>query len=108
MFKELVDEFHEEGIHREKFIISDIDQQEYKVESYMRITRMDEAAQQFFIRRYKDTAPRHQVFTRGRIIHNVYVFSNQIITDGFINFGVRRDDSLNYVFREADFHNLHT
>ena len=107
LFEEWGDGFLEEGIHREKFIISEINHNEYNVEAYMRITAMNEAAKDFLKERYRDSLPRHKVFTRHRIVHYVYVYSHQFRTDGFINFAVRRDDNLDYVFREADFHLLH-
>lgn len=107
MFKEWGDAFLEEGIHHDKFIIYEIDHREFKVEPYMRITGMNEVAHNYFKDRHRDANPRHTVFTKRRIVHYVYVNSQQFRTDGFIHFAVKRDDSLDYIFREADFHNLH-
>ena len=76
LFEEWGDGFLEEGIHREKFIISEINHNEYNVEAYMRITAMNEAAKDFLKERYRDSLPRHKVFTRHRIVHYVYVTSH--------------------------------
>ena len=79
----------------------------YNRDAYLGITHLEEASRNFYKFNLRKANPRHEVYSRNKIMHYTDVNLDRFKNHGFVNYYVKRDDDLNYNFSEEDYVNRH-